>query len=607
MSEARQQAYLELVQKLLDSGVDTEDNILNDNLALVDAGLIVALREVADLLQQENDPDLVATFDWLIKVSNKLVRDLELDADDEFDFFSDVLAMIGLTNGNTEAVYTRFQSDVLLLNDRLLEIIPAWSKAVFLDSNKKEQELLASFLSIFANMIAQFPLGRRSMNLELAIASYHAALNGYTKHEFPSEWAAVQNNLANTYHERIEGDEAENIELAILGYEAALTVYTQQDFPSNWSTTQMNLANIYMERLKGDESDNIELAISRYHAALEVGNRNDFPMNWARTQNNLAVAYTERKKGDRVQNIELAIHAYKLALEIRTREHSPYDWATTQINLANAYCERLKGDKSQNIEVATHGYNKALEVITYQDFPVEWATTQSNLADAYSERIHGNRSANIELAITLSQHTLKVFTHEDFPIDWARIQCRLANFYEFRFQGDIKENLQHAQDFYRAALKIYSADEFPTNWAKVQLATARLNINGFHDYAIAREYLQNTYEHLLENKYNLDLLAEVMFELAQCLHHIGQLEQAKILLKDTVRLYQRLDKLPQIAAATGALGNLEMQMGKLTNARLHLQQALDLYESLGKQKNVEAIQRLQKYLVTPIAGETLCL
>jgi tetratricopeptide (TPR) repeat protein len=326
MTEARQLAYLELVQKLLDSGVGTEDNILNNNLALVDAGLIVVLREVAESLQKENDPDLTAIFDWLINVSNKLVRGLELDTDDEFDFFSDVLAMIGLTNGNTEAIYTRFQSDVLLLNDRLLEIIPAWSKAVFLDSNKQEQELLASFLAIFANMIAQFPLGRRSMNLELAIAGYHAALAGYNKHEFPDEWAAVQ------------------------------------------------------------------------------------------------------------------------------------------------------------------------------------------------------------------------------------------------------------------------------------LAMARLNIKEFHNYAIAREYLQNTYEHLLGNKYNLDLLAEVMFELAQCLHHIGQLEQAKILLKDTVRLYQRLEKLPQIAAATGALGNLEMQMGKLTNAHLHLQQALDLYESLGRQKNVEAIQRLQEYVIKPIAG-----
>jgi tetratricopeptide (TPR) repeat protein len=602
MTEARQLAYLELVQQLLDSGVGTEDNILDDNLALVDAGLIVVLREVAESLRQENDPDLTNIFDWLVNISNKLVRDLELDTDDEFDFFSDVLAMIGLTKGNAKAIYARFQSDVLLLNDRLLEIIPAWSKAVFLDSNKQEQELLASFLAIFATMIAQFPLGRRSINLELAIAGYHAALAGYTRHEFPGEWAAVQNNLANTYHERIEGDEAENIELAILGYEAALTIYTQQDFPSEWSTTQMNLANIYMERLKGSESDNIETAISKYHAALEVGNRNNFPINWAETQNNLAVAYTERKEGNKLQNIEMAINAYKSALEVRTSEYFPYEWATTQINLANAYCERIEGDKSQNIEIAIHGYNKALQVITHNNFPVDWATIQSNLADAYCERIHGDRSANIEFAITSYQYTLEVFKYEDFPVDWARTQYRLANLYSIRIQGDIKDNLKQSQDFYQAALGIYKADEFPDDWAKVQLDIARLNIKGFHNYVIAREYLQNTYEHLLENKYNLDLLAEVMFELAQCLHHIGQLEQAKILLKDTVRVYQRLEKLPQIAAATGALGNLEMQMGKLTNARLHLQQARDLYESLGRQKNVEAIQRLQEYLIKPIAG-----
>ncbi len=601
MTEARQQAYIELVQTLLDSDADSEANILNDNLALVDAGLVSMLRGVADSLRQDNDPNLTATADWLTDFSNKLVQDLELEEDNEFDFFSDVLAMIGLTNGNVEAVYSRLQSDVLLLNDQLLEIIPVWSKAVFSESNTQEKQLLASFLAIFAGMIAQFPLGRRSMNLELAIASYHAALDGYTKYEFPHEWAAVQNNLANTYHERIKGDEAENIELAIVGYEAALTIYTKQDFPSNWATTQMNLANIYIERLKGDESDNIELAISRYHAALEVGIRNDSPINWATIQNNLAVAYTERKEGDRSQNIELAISGYNEALKVRTLEHLPYDWAVTINNLANAYCERIEGGKSHNIELAISGYNEVLTVRTLEHLPYDWAVTKSNLADAFSERIYGDKSDNIELAIDSYHHTLKVFTREIFPVDWARTQYRLANLYGLRLKGDVKDNLKCSEGFYQAALEIFTIDGFPDDWADVQLAIARLNVKGFRNYVVASEYLQNTYEHLLKNKYNLDLLAEVMFELAQCLHHVGQLEQAKILLKDTVRLYQRLDKLPQIAAATGALGNLELQMGKLTNARLHLQQALDFYHSAGDQKQVVAIQNLQAYLSAPVA------
>jgi hypothetical protein len=41
----------------------------------------------------------------------------------------------------------------------------------------------------------------------------------------------TQNNLAIAYSDRIRGEKAENIELAIASYTAALSVYTRDAFP----------------------------------------------------------------------------------------------------------------------------------------------------------------------------------------------------------------------------------------------------------------------------------------------------------------------------------------------------------------------------------------
>lgn len=439
MYEARQQAYIELVQMLLDAGIGNENEIFEAHSELVDAGLIVVLRERARSLRQENDHDSALTAEWLIIISDQLFWQLGLKIGGEVHFFKNILHLIIMEgmdeeNNESEAIYHLLQDNLLLLNEQLIEIISGQGEPVILESNSTQFEILSlevitTACAVFAASISEFPLSCKATNLELAIASYHTALAGYP------------------------------------------------------------------------------------------------------------------------------------ALHMLNKAYLSIQWATIQYNLANTYCERVQGDQQDNLQMAVEHY---------------------------------------QLALT-------IFTHDLHPEDWAMTQCRLGDIYSNQLLGDKKDNLRRAQEYYQAALEVYTVDKHPEEWAEVQLDLARLNINKFRDYKAATELLRNTYKHLLTHKNSLELLAEVMFELAQCLHHIGQLEQAKLLLKDTVRLYQRLEQPTRIAAATGALGNLEMQMGKLTNARLHLQQSLDLYESLGRRKNVEAIQRLQKYLIMPTAGETLCL
>ena len=64
--------------------------------------------------------------------------------------------------------------------------------------------------------------GRRTSSRQSSTTSQ--ALKVYTEKDFPADWAATQNNLANAYNDRIRGDRAENIEQAIEHYELALKV-----------------------------------------------------------------------------------------------------------------------------------------------------------------------------------------------------------------------------------------------------------------------------------------------------------------------------------------------------------------------------------------------
>ncbi|MEG4275274.1 MULTISPECIES: CHAT domain-containing protein, partial [unclassified Microcoleus] len=303
--------------------------------------------------------------------------------------------------------------------------------------------------------------GEKAQNIELAIASYTAALKVYTREAFPEKWATTQNNLANAYRDRIRGEKAQNIEEAIASYTAALTVRTREAFPQDWAMTQNNLANAYYFRIRGEKAQNIELAIASYTAALKVYTREAFAQSWAMTQNNLANAYSDRIRGEKAQNIEEAIASYTAALTVRTREPFPQDWAMTQNNLATAYSNRIRGEKAQNIEEAIASYTAALKVYTREAFPEYWAMTQNNLATAYHNRIRGEKAQNLELAMASYTAALTVRTRDAFPEYWAATQNNLGEAYRNRIRGEKAQNIELAKKCYHNALTIRTGEAFP--------------------------------------------------------------------------------------------------------------------------------------------------
>ncbi|MCF3609107.1 CHAT domain-containing protein [Planktothrix agardhii 1033] len=475
MDETRAQAYTNLIQQLLSCPKGEEPQILQDNQELLDRDLSQVLLEESQHLLQVGR---IQEAEFLINLSQQLLIPGSPHYERDYhSFLMEVLQTVSDAEGNPEQVYPFLQQNLDQLDLQLVQILTAWANDTFAKVETAQAYGIAAVIVTLGNLIQQFPLGSRLVNLEIAIACYQLALEVYTRKDFPEDWARVQNNLAIAYNDKIMGNRAENIDTAIACYQLALEVRTRADFPEDWAMTQNNLAVAYSNKITGNRAENIDRAIACYQLALEVYTREDFPEKWAMTQNNLAIAYSNKITGNRAENIDRAIACYQLALEVYTREDFPEDWAETQNNLANAYSNKITGNRAENIDTAIACYQLALEVRTREDFPEKWATTQNNLANAYLYKITDNRAKNIDTAIACYQQALKVRTREDFPEYWATTQNNLATAYSNKITGNRAENIDRAIACYQLALKVRTREDFPEYWAETQnnLANAYRN------------------------------------------------------------------------------------------------------------------------------------
>jgi tetratricopeptide (TPR) repeat protein len=399
MPDTEQQIYLELVHELLSYPQGEKQRLLAARPELVNEKLVETMLTLAQLRRTQDGAAAEPTVELLVGLAQDIATQLglELGGDDtgaQLRFLMKVLQSIDDSDVNPQKVYPLLEQNLALLNDEMIALLKDWAHKTWTEIDflpngtaaRDVQESIAMTVGNFGDLMQQFPLGNKSVNMELSIACYILALVVFTVEEDARTWGAIQNSLAVAYSNRIVGDKAQNLEIAIAGYISALEVRTKQHFPLGWAATQNNRAIAYRNRLGGDKAQNLEIAIAGYISALKVRTKRDFPNDWASTQNNLANAYVDRLVGDKAQNLEIAIAGYTSALKVRTKRDFPNDWATTQNNLANAYLNRIIGDRAQNREMAIAGYTAAQKIYTQQDFPREWAIIQNNLAHADRER-----------------------------------------------------------------------------------------------------------------------------------------------------------------------------------------------------------------------------
>ncbi|MEM6503492.1 MAG: tetratricopeptide repeat protein, partial [Cyanobacteria bacterium P01_C01_bin.89] len=307
MDEQRMKDYLALIQRLVNCPSGEEPAILQGSSELVDMGLVQVMVGVAEQLAAEGQENPAA---FLKDMAGQLGRMLDGEAGprdrvpigDSFGFLMQLFQLILSSRGDAQQVYPFLKANVQFLDQRLLLTIQAFWEQVQQESQEKRQ-FHGMVIGEFANLIQQFPLGDRPLNMDMAIAAYEIVAQVFDRQTNAEVWATIQNNLAAALSDRIRGDRADNLERSIASYEQALLVYTREDFPVQWATTQNNLANALNNRIRGDRADNLERSITSYEQALLVRTREDFPVDWAMTQNNLAAALSERIRGDRADNL----------------------------------------------------------------------------------------------------------------------------------------------------------------------------------------------------------------------------------------------------------------------------------------------------------------
>ncbi|MEG5001519.1 tetratricopeptide repeat protein, partial [Microcoleus sp. B4-D4] len=326
MDEQRLQAYLNLIQSLLNCSSGEENQILQANSELVDAGLVQVMQLVAENQREEGNENAA---NFLTNLANQLAEWLKKSsANSQLRFLMQLLQATQDSDGDPNVIYPLMRDNINLINDNLAAIFQdwAWGNLPNLDSQEGRFSLMV-VVGTFSDSIAQFTLGSRASNLEVAIAGYELALTVFTHQEYAEIWAGIQNSLANAYRDRIRGEKADNLEMAISAYQAVLSVFTREAFPQDWAMIQNNLAAAYINRIRGEKADNLEMAISACQAAFSVCTREAFPQEWAMIQNTLGIAYSDRIRGEKADNLEMAISAFQAALSVRTREAFPQDWA----------------------------------------------------------------------------------------------------------------------------------------------------------------------------------------------------------------------------------------------------------------------------------------
>ncbi len=391
------QQYIALIKLLLQCTNGEQINqLLNENQNLLDLRLIQVMKQIAKELTDKGNRN---ASEFLVQVAEQISNQLSTP-NTQILFLEQVLQKTQSSNSNALIVHQFLESNLDLLNEGLIQVLRSWSTVVLnkiestqkkeIDKTKRKVAVVSTICN-FSNLINEFPLGNKAVNLEIAIACYEICLKVYNKQKFPKQWAMIQNNLGITYSNRLREEIVDNLEKAIEYYQAALTIRTKQSLPLLWAKLQNNLGAayfLYYKNVSGATNNYLEFAIKCYQAALEVYTPETFPVDWAMTQNNLGAAYSIHISEGKTNNLKKAIECYQAALTIRTKQFLPLLWADTQNNLGTTYYLKYKNrlnNTKKDLEKAIECYQAALEVRTRESSPKEYADTLVNLGVAYQE------------------------------------------------------------------------------------------------------------------------------------------------------------------------------------------------------------------------------
>ena len=248
MEPSRQQAYLALIQQLLQCPSGEEPAVLESHQDLLGAEFLAMCEQVAQMLEEQGDQNSAL---WLRNLTTQLGEVIAAGgsgggAEQQGSFLMQLLRTIAESQADPQLVYPFLRANLPLLNSDVVAVLNQWWEGVLTGADREQQQGLAGVVGNFGNLLAQFPLGSPGVNKRIAIAAYANTLRVYTEAELPQAWATTNNNIGNAYSDLAPfcANPAEQIEKAIAAYFNALRISDPVQRSSDCLQTARNLGNL---------------------------------------------------------------------------------------------------------------------------------------------------------------------------------------------------------------------------------------------------------------------------------------------------------------------------------------------------------------------------
>ncbi|WP_228008482.1 CHAT domain-containing protein [Microcystis aeruginosa] len=456
MNEARIEAYLTLIQALLQCENGQEPALLEANTELVDAGLVAVMKQYAGFLEQQGQSN---EGRWLLNMAQQLEQFLEPPRDNQDpygSFLQTLLQTIAESGGNRQAIYPLLDNNLHLLDENLVNLLRAWGNQTREQASPGGIYLLGPLLYSLAEAFYRFPKGNPGINLAIAVYGYEVCATIYRQlglDRFKRELARTLTDLGLAYRNQAElGKEpVANLARAIATHTEAATILRQPGLESEVETKFTALSSAYyiqkdlatnliglgsaygLQAELEKEPMSLERAIAAYTEATTICRQPGLEGDLAGTLTGLGIAYsTQAELGQEpVVNLELAIAAYTEATTICRQPGLEGELVGTLTNLGNAYRTQaqLGQDPVANLEQAIAAHTEATTTYRQPGLERDLALTLNNLGNAYriQAQLGQEPVANLELAIANYREALSFLNPALLPADTLKSGINLGD------------------------------------------------------------------------------------------------------------------------------------------------------------------------------------
>ena len=168
INKQRQDAYLNLIQSLLNCPSGEESQILKAHTDLIDRELLQAIAQVIEVLKENGEQNAA---DFLSDLAHQLTGvmgysalDLTSNHDEDARFALLMQVLQATADGDLQTLYQSLQENLDKLDDKFVAVLREWAETTLSDIEKGLE--IAPVIGNFSSFISQFSLGNRAVNQE---------------------------------------------------------------------------------------------------------------------------------------------------------------------------------------------------------------------------------------------------------------------------------------------------------------------------------------------------------------------------------------------------------------------------------------------------------